>query len=400
MSKKEKIQWGIIGSIVFVTAVFLLFRESGKEEDTRIWIERPESGTRKETVALLLEETSEEWTLEVESRERTEEEINMAFSETICILKEFFGVRGEEAADLSESVSLPQSIPETGVEIRWSSSDNDVVTKEGTVRREHLTEAYEVQLQARMSFGEEEREHWFTVKVLPYEAGSKEALLYGAQEELRVLEKSTSGEDGFYLPEAVGPVTIGRPEKSGSLWGVLLVGLLFLPFLLIFSKRQEREKARKLRAEELLSEYPRLITKLTLYTGAGMSLRGSWERLGAEYRAKAESTGKKSAIGEEILMLVGELKNGTSEAKAYEAFGRRISLKPYLRCASLLVSQLQKGSGGLRKNLENEVQLAWEMHREQAAKKGEEAQTKLLFPMMGMLFLVMAVVMIPAFFTM
>jgi len=99
-------------------------------------------------------------------------------------------------------------------------------------------------------------------------------------------------------------------------------------------------------------------------------------------------------------MLVGELKNGTSEARAYEAFGRRISLKPYLRCASLLVSQLQKGSGGLRKNLENEVQLAWEMHREQAAKKGEEAQTKLLFPMMGMLFLVMAVVMIPAFFTM
>lgn len=400
MSKKEKIQWGIIGSIVFVTAVFLLLRDGGKEEDTRIWIERPESGTRKETVALLLEETSEEWTLKVESRERTEEEINMAFSETICILKEFFGVRGEEATDLSESVSLPQSIPETGVEIRWSSSDNDVVTKEGTVRREHLTEAYEVQLQARMSFGEEEREHWFTVKVLPYEAGSKEALLYGAQEELRVLEKSTSGEDGFYLPEAVGPVTIGRPEKSGSLWGVLLVGLLFLPFLLIFSKRQEREKARKLRAEELLSEYPRLITKLTLYTGAGMSLRGSWERLGAEYRAKAESTGKKSAIGEEILMLVGELKNGTSEAKAYEAFGRRISLKPYLRCASLLVSQLQKGSGGLRKNLENEVQLAWEMHREQAAKKGEEAQTKLLFPMMGMLFLVMAVVMIPAFFTM
>ena len=400
MSKKEKIQWGIIGIIVLATAIFLLLRDGGKEEDTRIWIERPESGTRKETVALFLEETSEEWTLEVEPRERTEEEIDAAFSETIRILKEFFGVRGEEAAELSESVSLPQSIPETGVEIRWSSSDNNVVTKEGAVRREHLTAACEVQLQARMTFGQEDREHWFTIKVLPYEAGSREALLHGAQEELCALEEATSGEEGFYLPEEIGPVAIGRPEKSGSLWGVVLVGILFVPFLLIFSKRQEREKARKLRAEELLAEYPRLITKLTLYTGAGMSLRGSWERLGAEYRAKAENTGKKSAIGEEILMLVGELKNGTSEERAYEAFGRRISLKPYLRCASLLVSQLQKGSGGLRKNLENEVQLAWEMHREQAAKKGEEAQTKLLFPMMGMLFLVMAVVMIPAFFTM
>ena len=187
MSKKEKIQWGIIGIIVLATAIFLLLRDGGKEEDTRIWIERPESGTRKETVALFLEETSEEWTLEVEPRERTEEEIDAAFSETIRILKEFFGVRGEEAAELSESVSLPQSIPETGVEIRWSSSDNNLVTKEGAVRREHLTAACEVQLQARMIFGKEDREHWFAVKVLPYETGSREALLYGAKEEVRSL---------------------------------------------------------------------------------------------------------------------------------------------------------------------------------------------------------------------
>ena len=54
----------------------------------------------------------------------------------------------------------------------------------------------------------------------------------------------------------------------------------------------------------------------------------------------------------------------------------------------------------MRKGLQEEVRLAWEMHREHAAKKGEEAQTKMLFPMMGMLFLVMAVVMIPAFFSM
>ena len=149
-----------------------------------------------------------------------------------------------------------------------------------------------------------------------------------------------------------------------------------------------------------MAAYPQLITKLTLYTGAGMSLRGAWERLATEYRLKAEVSGKREAVGEEVILLAGELKNGTSEARAYEAFGRRIGLKPYLRCASLLVSQLQKGSGGLRKGLENEVQLAWEMQREQVAKKGEEAQTKMLFPMMGMLFLVMAVVMIPAFFSM
>lgn len=400
MSKKEKIQWALIGVIVLMTAVFLLLRNREEEEDTRVWITRPESGIKKETVALRLEEDSEEWTLEVASRERTEEEVREAFSETVCILNEFFGIEKDGCAVLSESVVLPQVIPETGVDIRWSSSDYEVITKDGTVHREHLKDPCEVYLQAGMSYGTEEREHWFAVKVLPYEEGSKEALLYVAREELRALEQKTTGEEGFYLPDAIGPVTVGRPEESGFSWGILAVGILLIPFVLICSKHREKEKERKQREEELLTEYPRLITKLTLYSGAGMSLRGSFERLGAEYRAKAEKAGKRNAIAEEILVLVGELKNGTSEARAYEAFGRRIGLKPYLRCASLLVSQLQKGSGGLRKNLENEVRLAWEMHRERAAKKGEEGQTKLLFPMMGMLFLVMAVVMIPAFFSM
>ena len=400
MSKKEKLQWVLIGVIILVTAVFLLVRNRDTKEDTRVWITRPESGTKKEAVAFRLEETSEEWTLEVASRERTEEERNEAFSETVRILNKFFGIEKEESAMLSDSVELPQSVPETGVDIRWSSSDDTVITRDGMLHREQLKEAREVYLQARMSYGSEEREHWFAVKVLPYEEGSKEALLYGAREELRVLEQKTVGEAGFYLPETIGPVAVGRPEEPGVPWGILGVGILFVPFVVMFSKRQEKEKERKRREEELLTEYPRLITKLTLYTGAGMSLRGSFERLGAEYRAKAEKAGKRNAIAEEILVLVGELKNGTSESRAYEAFGRRIGLKPYLRCASLLVSQLQKGSGGLRKNLENEVRLAWEMHRERAAKKGEEGQTKLLFPMMGMLFLVMAVVMIPAFFSM
>jgi len=149
-----------------------------------------------------------------------------------------------------------------------------------------------------------------------------------------------------------------------------------------------------------MTAYPQLITKLTLYIGAGLSLRGAWERLAADYREKAQISENPSCVGDEVLLLAGELKNGASEAKAYEEFGRRIGLKPYQRCASLLVSRLQKGSGDLRKSLETEVRLAWETYREQVTKKGEESQTKLLFPMMGMLFLVMAVIMIPAFFAM
>ena len=400
MSKKEKIQWAVIGLVVLVAVVFLWVRERNDAEAERLWIARPENGTKKQSVALYVEDAAEEWMFDVESRQRSEEEIETAFAESIRILDGILGIENGEPATVTESVLLPQVISETGVEVRWSSSDNDVITKDGAVQRTHLKEVCAVNLQARLSFAGEDREYWFAVKVPPYEAGSKEALLYEAQEKLRSLERETSKEEGFYLPERIGEVTVGLPEESDSAVGLLIGAGLCLPFVLVFVKRREKEKERKQRDDELMAEYPRLITKLTLYIGAGLSLRGAWERLATEYRTKENSEGDGSAVREEILILAGELKNGASEARAYEAFGRRIGLKPYLRCASLMVSQLQKGSGGLRKNLEGEVRLAWEMYRERASKKGEEAQTKLLFPMMGMMFLVMAVVMIPAFFTM
>ncbi len=400
MKKKDKIQLVFIGIVVIVTAVFLSVRKKGENEEKQLWISRPESGTKKQSISLTFGETTEEWMLNVEPREKSAEEIESAFTETIRRLDEMFGVRGGKSTVLTESVALPEHMEETGVDIRWNSSDAAVLSKEGVLQREHVSEVCVIHLQARMRFAGEERERWFAVEVPPYEPGSADALLFEARESLTELERKTVGEDGFYLPSEIGAVAISLPETPGVLPGLLAVTVLCLPFAVIISKRQEKEKERKQREAAFLTAYPQLITKLTLYTGAGMSLRGAWERLATEYRVKAEDSGKREVVGEEIFILAGELKNGTPEAKAYEAFGRRIGLKPYLRCASLLISQLQKGSGGLRKGLENEVQMAWEMHREQAAKKGEEAQTKMLFPMMGMLFLVMAVVMIPAFFSM
>lgn len=399
MKKKEKIEWAVIGGIAIVVGVFLLMRDGGKEENS-LWIARPESGTKEYKLSMSVEDREEEWDLTVNAREKTSEETEYAFSETVRILKERLEIREEETLEVTESLELPEYINETETTLHWNSSEDTVVSKDGQVCREQLQEPREVYLQVRMRYGNTEREHWFTVKVLPLAEDSPEAKVYRAKEELKGLERDTSVEDGFYLPEDVGEVTVGFSETTGTFPGLVAVAVLLLPFVILLAKRQEKEKEKRQKEEELLGAYPQLITKLTLYTGAGLSLRGAWERMAAEYRAEGEKSGKRSAIGDEVLVLAGELKNGASESRAYESFGKRIALKPYLRCGTLCASQIQKGSTSLRKGLETEVGLAWELYRERAVKKGEEAQTKLLFPMMGMLFLVMAVIMIPAFFSM
>lgn len=397
MKKKEKVQLVFTAAVVAVMAVILFLRRgTGEEEAERIWIGRPESGSRQVELLLQGNESERPFSMNVEAKRRTAEELEEAFSETIRLLEE--GLRPEKIR-VTEKLALPQMIEETGVKVRWQSSDEEVIRRDGTIQRGGLTEPTEVTLCARLTLEEECREVWFPVTVLPYTPESEEARYYEAEEVLLSLEAETEEETGFFLPEKVEGITVSLPEKTLPVGALFAAAVVLLPLLVVAAKHQEKEKERKERERVFLEGYPRLITKLTLYVGAGMSLRGAWERIGSEYRDRAGRE-KKNPVYEEVLVLTGELRNGKSEVGVYEAFGRRVGLKPYLRCAALLISQLQKGSGGLREGLEAEVRLAWELHREQAEKKGEEAQTKLLFPMMGMLFLVLAIVMIPAFLSM
>ena len=95
-----------------------------------------------------------------------------------------------------------------------------------------------------------------------------------------------------------------------------------------------------------------------------------------------------------------EMKDGVSESRALEHFGKRCRLLPYLRFASVMTQNLKKGAEGILAILEKESLEALEQRKERALQLGERAGTKLLFPMMLMLGIVMAIIMVPAFMTM
>ena len=63
---------------------------------------------------------------------------------------------------------------------------------------------------------------------------------------------------------------------------------------------------------------------------------------------------------------------------------------------SLLSQNVKKGTRDLLLMMESEEQSALQVRKEIARKKGEEAGTKLLFPMMILLGVVMLIVILPA----
>lgn len=88
------------------------------------------------------------------------------------------------------------------------------------------------------------------------------------------------------------------------------------------------------------------------------------------------------------------------EGEAIAHMGMRSELKEYKKLALLLEQNRRQGSEKLVQQLEEENLLAYEMRKNQARKAGEEASVKLLFPMLGMLGIVIAILLLPAMMTM
>lgn len=117
---------------------------------------------------------------------------------------------------------------------------------------------------------------------------------------------------------------------------------------------------------------------------------------GAGYERKREAGGGRRYVYEEMTLACRELQNGVSEGRAYENFGLRCRLPCYLKLSALLEQNLKKGNKGLTQMLQAEVTGAFEQRKELAREQGEKASTRLLFPMVLMLAVVMLLVLIPA----
>ena len=84
--------------------------------------------------------------------------------------------------------------------------------------------------------------------------------------------------------------------------------------------------------------------------------------------------------------------------RAYELLGSRCGLPLYRKLSTLLIQNVQKGAAGMLDTLRQESWKVNEERKNQIKRKGEEAGTKLLFPMMLMLGMVMILVIVPACF--
>lgn len=230
----------------------------------------------------------------------------------------------------------------------------------------------------------------FSVCVFPPVRSEEEKQQKQIQELLQSEEQKRVQEEQLRLPgEIEGKKLEWKKEKESPVQ--MIAVLVVITALCIWMLEEERlQEAVKKKQTALTMEYASFLYKLMALLRAGLTIRGAFERL-AQSRQVREHY-----IDEEIRRCCNEMKSGVPEAQAYENFGRRCQLPEYIKMGTILAQNLRKGSDGLADLLEAEALRGMEERHQLARKLGEQAGTKLLFPMMLMFGVVLIILMAPA----
>ena len=333
--------------------------------------------------------------IEVHPRELTKEEVQHIFDYFLQNVGNYVLNGNEDFSCVSKDLKLEETYENFPFEAEWESSREEIIDKKGKIGE--IQEPEILDLTLRLSYGEYRQEQKIPVTVVPPVLSEEEKTYRELKEFLLKSEKESRDEEEWKLPEEWNGRKLEwssrKKDFSTLVWAATPAVAVALYFFADRDLHEELEKRRRL----LRQEYPELVHKLLLYVGAGMTIRGAFQKMATDYQNKRAKRSGIQPGGEEILYTCRELQGGMSEGAAYEHFGRRTGLQEYIRLGTLLGQNLKRGNSTLMERLREEAEKSTSESLLQVKKMGEEAGTKLLVPMVMMLAVVMVMIMIPAF---
>ncbi|MCQ2522360.1 MAG: hypothetical protein MJ105_08275 [Lachnospiraceae bacterium] len=335
--------------------------------------------------------------IEVPERIYTERELMRILPAFYEQLEEELLAENETADGIVHPLHFVEELEEFPFSIAWKSSDYKVIDRDGNIGEEVSEEGTLIEITATCTYRDFEEIYTIPLMVYPEDLSVLDLmkrriyhLIAGKQEETESLED-------LALPEEIDGIKIVWKEEKTHDVIMLFVLMVVAMLAILFVKTKEPDKDLARRGEEMMEDYPEIVSKLTLLIGAGLTVRASFKRIVENYQTKLKENQEKRYAYEEMLLCVHEMENGIGEQEAYRHFSVRCREQKYMKLAAVLDQSSRLGAAGMVSQLLTESRDAFEERKSNAEKKGEEAGTKLLVPMFLMLIITMVVIIVPAF---
>lgn len=360
------------------------------------------NGTRQETLVMSETGSEEESEIRVEitDRQYTREEADALAREAVKQLPLLILNGNTSLDEVRSDLDLVKRLPGYPFSVSWKVSNYSLIHSGGKLQKENIPEeGAVVTLTAQLTYLDDEWDEEIPICILPELLTPEEEKRQRIREALGQADQASVTETYLALPSQIDEEPYTWKGKIRDDAPILFLLILITAAAVFIMKDKDLEKKARERDEALCDAYPQLVSRLVLYLGAGMTVRGVFYKFAQDYIAQKKKDGRFSFLYEEICRVVNELESGISEQTAYEHFALRCRSQPYTRLCTLLTQNLRKGSSGLLVLLREESRKALNDRMSRARKRGEEAGTKLLLPMMLMLVIVMVIIMIPAYQT-
>ncbi len=342
----------------------------------------------------------EPFDVEVNRRARTQEEEERCIARCRRDLRKAVLGDNTAAAHVESDLHFPEKLEGNPTRIRWSQDDYSVVRSDGTiVRGAPESTGSKVVLTAYLTCGSREENVKIPVTVYPPRLTGRAALEEEAAELIRRADEADPASEAVRLPQTVGgqeAVWKREPGREGYLFIILgVTGALY-----VFADVREKEKKRERQRQRMIEEdYPRMLNLFSLLLRAGLTPGRIWTLIVSDYESGPQAH-EKRPLFEAMASGLRRMRAGRSQEEVYLEFGLDLGDMRCTRFGQLLASNLRHGSANLAEQLAGEARTAFEEQKLSTKARGEEAQTKLLLPMLMLLAVVLIAVMVPAFMSM
>ena len=389
-----------IASLIALFLSFLLlmmagtFSEAFREEDRSLDLQRGSygSGTRTEKAVMTLirgeETSSRKITLRIPARDMGEEEARKLINEALGELKAKL-----EGTEVLGKAVLPAS--SGSVAFRYLSLSPSLIRSDGLLLQEPGEERRTMYLRVTAQAGGYTQKEVlsFIQPALSDLSGEERASLLAKQvEDGRYLE-----EDCLALPEIspAGDTVVYEPDQEEHPEKVFGLLVLLLPALWLFQEREARKLWKK-RDEKISLRFPELAGELIILARAGLSLSLCLMRLGKDYRKRREKGGQIDLLYEEVARTGEQIAEGISFREAVREMGERLSVPEARRLCHILLQNERKSNVYLLERLSELSEEAWEGRKKRVRELSETADTRLVFPLVLMMAVVLIVVLAPS----
>lgn len=365
-------------------------------------ITRPGSGEgdAEESFVATYDNTDTKITVPVTERQYSAKERDKLLTKARKEIDETFAGKNQSLDHVTQKVVPKAAYQDGSVSAEWTFDRNDLVDTDGNILWKNLQEDSIVEATVSLSCQGQTEEYTFPMKICLPSSDSLSGMHLALEKAAGKANQEHPASASFSLPEMVNGKSI-HWKKTYSWDGekMALLGVAAAVAMLIGASYDRRKKEAEYH-KALDRDYPGIVSELSMYVGAGVSVRSALWRMQETYQKKKAEGGRSRAGYEQIAVTCRQLRDGMPEKTAYDEMGERCNTAHYRKLSLLLSQNLRQGNARLTELLVQEESAAEEMQRLMARAAGEEASTKLLIPMVGLLGVVMAILIIPAMLSM